>query len=85
MESNDKIRLTIVGVKELLEICIYEINIVTGADFKLVEFDDTEISIGVIESSSCTPDQIFKFGSIYQEWRLLPPEKWVIPKGGSTT
>ncbi|MBL6448624.1 hypothetical protein JMN32_20095 [Fulvivirga sp. 29W222] len=84
MELNKKTRLTIVGRKELLEVCIYEINTVAGTDFKLVEYDDSEISIGVVESANCTPDQIFKFGSIYQEWRLLPSEKWIVPKGGST-
>lgn len=83
MESNKKVRLTIVGAKELLEICIYEINIVVGTNFRLVKYDDSEISIGIVEADHCTPDQIFKFGSIYQEWKLLPPDKWVVPSGGS--
>ena len=82
MESNkNRHSLNIVGERELLEICIYNANTLTGANIKLVDFNTEGIQIGVVEFDEGDYLAIFKLGAFHQEYRFLPKEKWVIPTG----
>lgn len=79
MELSKKIRFNVVAERELIERSIIEINGVSGCNFELVEYDDTEIAIGTVEATKWKFEYIFKFGMFLERFRSMPPERWRIP------